>query len=66
MIDKAWSEFKGLVLLKDRVDRLAANVETLSGQIVDHEHRLIRIEALIEYSGGGRPQARPRRVKPPE
>jgi len=40
----------GLNLLKREVEQTAANIQRLSELANNHEHRLIRIETLIEAS----------------
>ena len=54
----AWSDIKGsirkIILMQDKIDRLAKGVSDLSANVMDHEKRLIRIETMIEMAQGRR------------
>ena len=41
---------KKVLLVTDDIKRLAADSESLSKKVADDEHRLIRIETIIEMS----------------
>lgn len=40
--------------LTESLDGLRVRLDQLDAQSFDHEKRLIRIETLVEFSGGGR------------
>jgi hypothetical protein len=42
---------KRIVLMDDKVARLADNIDDMRAILTDHEKRLIRIETMIEMSG---------------
>ena len=54
--------FRDAVLIADRVDRLGEHCKTLMTDVRDHEHRLIRLETMVEMTarmsprGGGQPK----------
>jgi len=52
---------KKVLLVVDDIKRLTKDCDALSTKVADHEHRLIRIETMIELSG-----RRSRRVLPGE
>jgi hypothetical protein len=52
---------KKALLVTEDLQRLARDCEALTRKVVDHEHRLIRIETMIEMGG-----KRPRRSLPSE
>jgi hypothetical protein len=41
---------KKILLVTDDIDRLTEDIKSLSIQVTDHEHRLIRIETIIEMA----------------
>ena len=41
---------KKILLVTDDIKRLSADSEALSNKVVDHEHRLIRVETIIEMT----------------
>jgi len=41
---------KKILLVTDDIKRLSADAESLSTKVADHEHRLIRIETIIEMT----------------
>jgi hypothetical protein len=41
---------KKILLVPDDIKRLSADSEALSNKVADHEHRLIRIETIIEMT----------------
>ena len=61
----AWSDLsdsiRKIILMQDKLDRLAGGIAGVADQVVDHERRLIRIETMIEMAQG-RPGG-PRRLK---
>jgi len=61
----AWSDLRDsirkIILMQDKLDRLAGGVVGVADQVVDHERRLIRIETMIEMAQG-RPGG-PRRLE---
>jgi hypothetical protein len=65
----AWSELRNsirkIILMEDKIDRLAQGVDRVASEVMDHEKRLIRIETLIEVAQnrgpGGNPA--PRRIE---
>ena len=44
------STLRSIIVMEEKIDRLAAAVEKMAGHIEDHEKRLIRIETLIELA----------------
>ena len=58
----AWGELKDsirkIILMEDKIDRLASGLTTIGDRVMDHEKRLIRIETMIEMAQG------PRRLPP--
>jgi hypothetical protein len=53
---------KNILLVTEDIKRLTQETESLASKVASHEHRLIRIETMIEMSGS----RRPRRVLPGE
>jgi hypothetical protein len=41
---------KEVVLLTERVDQLLQDRKTLMSKLEDHEHRLVRIETIMEFA----------------
>jgi hypothetical protein len=41
---------KKILLVTDDIKRLSEDSEALSDKVADHEHRLIRIETIIEMT----------------
>ena len=59
----AWIEnlsgyLKKLVLVEKEIEDMSEDVKDLSKGLMDHEKRLIRIETMIEMSGGGAGQGK--------
>jgi hypothetical protein len=52
---------KKVLLVTDDIKRLSHECDTLATKVADHEHRLIRIETMIEMG-----ERRSRRVLPGE
>ena len=59
----AYRAIESVILLRSRVEGLEKSVQTLVDEIkeqgrdvLDHERRLIRIETMIEMSGGRSPR----------
>lgn len=52
----AWSDLgdsiRKIILMQDKLDRLAGGIADVADQVVDHERRLIRIETMIEMAQG--------------
>ena len=50
----AWSEIRDgirkVILMQDQLERLGLDATKLSGQLADHERRLVRIETMIEIA----------------
>jgi hypothetical protein len=42
---------KKVLLVSEDINRLTHSIETLTQKVADHEHRLIRIETIIEMGG---------------
>lgn len=61
----AWSDLRDsirkIILMQDKLDRLAGGVAGVTDQVIDHERRLIRIETMIEMAQGR--AAGPRRLE---
>lgn len=60
----AWSELRDsirkIILMQDKLDRLATGLSSVGEQVMDHEKRLIRIETMIEMAQApGNPQRLP-------
>jgi hypothetical protein len=58
LIADAFAMTKKVLLLSENLDRLTEESRQLSRTVIDHERRLIRIETMIELSGGKRPRNR--------
>lgn len=41
---------KKILLIEDKIDRLGDEVKSLRTDVLDHGHRLIRIETMIEMA----------------
>lgn len=50
---------KKILLLSEDMERLKAKVEDISRQVADHEHRLIRLETVMQMA------TQPRRIHLP-
>ncbi len=54
----AWRDIRDsvrkIILMQDKIDRLASGLSRLSADVMDHEKRLIRIETMIEMAQGRR------------
>ena len=50
----AWGDIRDsvrkIILMQDKIDRLANGLSRLSADMMDHEKRLIRIETMIEMA----------------
>ena len=50
----AWTDIRDsvrkIILMQDKIDRLARGLSRLSADVMDHEKRLIRIETMIEMA----------------
>lgn len=66
MWEKLLKVGQDLVSTRQRLGRLEQGVADLNYELRDIDARLIRVETIVEMSGGGRPQPRPRRLGPPE
>ncbi len=57
----AWSDIRDsvrrVILMQDKIDRLANGLTRLSTDVMDHEKRLIRIETMIEMAQARRGDA---------
>ena len=53
-----WTDLKDgirkVVLMEDRLERVAIEQKSMAGQLIDHDRRLVRIETMIEMSRGQR------------
>jgi hypothetical protein len=58
LLSDAFAMTKKVLLLSENLDRLTEESRQLSRSVIDHEHRLIRIETLIEVSGAKRTRHR--------
>ena len=58
----AWGDIKDsvrkVILMQDKIDRLAGGLAKLSVDFLDHEKRLIRIETMIEMAQARREDGR--------
>ena len=45
------SAMKEVLLLTDKVDRAGAVLTEISGELRDHDRRLIRLETMVEIAG---------------
>ena len=52
------ANLKKIVLIEHKVDQLGEEVKALRADVLDHGHRLVRIETMIEMAQG------PRRLPP--
>lgn len=55
------ANLKKIVLIEHKVDQLGEEVKALRADVLDHGHRLVRIETMIEMA-----QARSNRSPPPK
>lgn len=59
----AWSDLRDsirkIILMQDKIDRLAQGVDRVASEVMDHEKRLIRIETLIEVAQNRGPSGNP-------
>jgi hypothetical protein len=50
----AWTEIRDgirkVILMQDHLERLSVDFAKFSGQLTDHERRLVRIETMIEVA----------------
>jgi hypothetical protein len=50
----AWTDIRDsvrkIILMQDKIDRLATGLSRLSAEVMDHEKRLIRIETMIQMA----------------
>jgi hypothetical protein len=61
-LSEVLSATKKVLLVTEDIKRLSEETESLARKVTDHEHRLIRIETMIEMTGN----KRPRLVRPGE
>ncbi len=59
-IDRIFSSLKSIIELRGDVERTATQVDRLSGMVLDHEKRLIRLETMVEMAQGGRGKRLPK------
>lgn len=59
VLSDSFTMTKKILLLSENVDRLTEEGRQLSRTVRDHEHRLIRIETMIELSGSQQRRALP-------
>jgi hypothetical protein len=62
----AWADIRDsvrkIILMQDKIDRLASGLSRLSADVMDHEKRLIRIETMIEMAQAPRSKG-PHRIE---
>ena len=45
------SAMKEVLLLTDKVDRAGAVLSEMANELRDHDHRLVRLETIVEIAG---------------
>jgi len=50
LLSDAFATTKKILLVSEELGRLREDCNALSAKVTDHEHRLIRIETMIEMS----------------
>jgi hypothetical protein len=50
--EKVLGGIKDILVMREDVSRLADGVKELSSDVRDHEHRLIRIETMVDMARG--------------
>ena len=50
LLSDAFAMTKKVLLVSENLDRLSEESRQLSRNVMDHEHRLIRIETVLEVS----------------
>jgi hypothetical protein len=58
LLSQALSYGKDVILLTERVDQLLSDRKALLAKLEDHEHRLVRIETIMEFAARQRRIAR--------
>ena len=58
MLDKVVEVAQNIFTTQERLKRLERNVADLADEVDDIDARLIRVETIVELSGGGRPAPR--------
>ena len=60
----AWADItrsiRRIILMQEKIDRLAEGVTNLQSSMLDHEKRLVRIETMIEMAQSRNARARRR------
>jgi hypothetical protein len=51
------SAMKEVLLLTEKVDRAGAALSEISGELRDHDRRLIRLETIVEIAQGRPPHS---------
>jgi hypothetical protein len=52
--DRILSGIKDVLVMREDIARLVEGIKDLSADIRDHEHRLIRLETMVEMARGGK------------
>jgi hypothetical protein len=50
LLSDALAATKKILLVSEELDRISADIESIAHTVTDHEHRLIRIETIIEIT----------------
>ena len=58
------SALKEVLLLTDKVNRAGMVLSEISGELRDHDRRLIRLETMVEISTTRQSNMDPKKIKP--
>ncbi len=58
------SALKEVLLLTDKVDRVGQLLSEISGELRDHDRRLIRLETMVEISRTRQSTMNPKKLEP--
>lgn len=57
------ANLKKIVLIEHKVDQLGEEVKALRADVLDHGHRLVRIETMIEMAQAGSNRSPPPKIE---
>ena len=58
------SALKEVLLLTDKVNRAGTVLSEISGELRDHDRRLIRLETMVEISRTRQSNTKPKEIEP--
>lgn len=53
-LNELGTNLKKIVLMEHKIEKLGEEVKALRADVLDHGHRIVRIETMIEMARGGR------------